>query len=110
MGKKKCYQCGLVDSIHVADEGRSRLVFAFGPKDADGLQMYFVYCRGCQHITVLKPGWFGNAKFSQLIDPRGVWAAYEAGLMSREDLRVFAPRLQIAMVADGIFAEDWEIG
>ncbi len=110
MSRKKCHNCGVVDSIHVRDEGRSKLIAAFGLKDDDGLQMYFIYCRSCNFVNIYKPGWFGNIKFNSFIDARGVCEAYQNGQMSREEMGIFAGKIQRAMVEDGVLPKDWDIG
>ena len=109
MANSKCYKCGVVDSIHVDDEGRSKLVAAIGPKDDDGLQMYFIYCRACNHINIYKPGWFGNMKFNSFMDAREVYKAYEGGNMSRQEMGIFAGKLQRAMIEDGVLPKNWII-
>jgi hypothetical protein len=65
MANKKCHHCGIVDSTHISDYGRSKLVEAVGPTDHDGLQIWLVYCRACKHMNIYKPGWFGNMKHSK---------------------------------------------
>jgi hypothetical protein len=109
MGTKKCYHCGLIDSIHVNDERSSKLVAAYGPKDDDGLQMYFIYCHACNFVNIYKPGWFGNLKFNSYLDTREVWNAYQKGQMSRAEMGIFAGKIQEAMMADGMLPKDWSV-
>jgi len=65
MANKECHHCGIVDSTHCSDYGRSKLVEAVGPRDNDGLQIWLVYCRDCKHMNIYKPGWIGNMKHSK---------------------------------------------
>lgn len=109
MPTKKCHNCGIVDSIHRNDEGHSKLVWAFGPYDSDGLQMHFIYCRACGTVNIYKPGWFGNIKFNSLMDAREVYRAYQNGQMQRHEMGIFAKKIQEAMIEDGILPNDWEI-
>jgi len=109
MSKKKCHGCGVVDSIHVKDEGRSQLVSAFGPKDEDGLQMYFIYCRACHAINIYKPGWIGNIKFDSLIDTRELFEAYKTGQIAHHEIGFIAGKIQRAMIEDGILPKNWTI-
>jgi hypothetical protein len=109
MSNKKCHHCGVVDSVHVKDEGKSKLVWAFGPHDDDGLQMHLIYCRACGYVNIYKPGWFGNIKFDSYMDARDVYKAYLDGQMNQEEMGMFAGKIQQAMVADGILPVDWVI-
>jgi hypothetical protein len=109
MSNKKCHHCGVVDSVHAKDEGKSKLVWAFGPYDDDGLQMHLIYCRSCGFVNIYKPGWFGNIKFNSFMDARDVYKAYQNGQMKREEMGMFAGKLQQAMVEDGILPKDWAI-
>jgi hypothetical protein len=109
MFKKKCHNCGIVDSIHITDEETSKLMLAFGPKDDDGLQMYFIYCRCCQFINIYKPGWFGNTKFNSLLNAREVYTAYQRGKMTLQEMGFIAGRIQRAMIEDGVLPQDWEV-
>jgi len=84
MATKKCHHCGVVDSTHRSDAGRSKLVEAVGPADRDGLQMWFVYCRGCRHMNIYKPGWIGALKHAY------TWSSIEI-------MRLYTP---IRMVAE----------
>jgi hypothetical protein len=72
--------------------------------------MYFIYCRSCNCVNIYKPGWFGNIKFNSLIDSREVYKAYQKGQMSREEMGIFAGKIQKAMVEDGVLPKDWNIG
>ena len=63
--KIECHSCH-----HTEDNDQPKnLFFAFGPKAEDGLQRYLVYCRICKHLSVLKPGWFGNKKLQEILSP-----------------------------------------
>ena len=92
MSKKKCHNCSVVDSIHVRNEGTSRLIAAYGPKDLNGIQMYYIYCRAGGVVNIWKAGWLGM-KYDSHHDAR-----YFGGS--------FAPNLQAAMLEDGVLSED----
>ncbi len=109
MSNKKCHNCGVVDSIHKKDEGRSKLVWAFGPYDDDGLQMHMIYCHSCGFVNIYKPGWFGNLKFDSYMDARDALKCYQLGKMKRQEVGMFAGKIQQAMIEDGILPQDWEI-
>lgn len=109
MSNKKCHKCGIVDSVHRKDEGRSKLVWAFGPHDEDGLQMHFIYCRSCGFINVYKPGWLGNIKFNSYIDAREMYRSYQNGQTRREEMGILAGKLQQVMIEDGILPSDWKV-
>lgn len=104
---KKCHNCGLVDSIHVNDEKASRLVFAYGPKDQDGLLTFFIYCRSCHFINIYKPGWVGNVRFDSYIDSKELCSAHQSGTITREEMGFLAEKIQRAMKADGVLPADW---
>jgi hypothetical protein len=109
MPNKKCHNCGVVDSVHRKDEGHSKLLWAFGPYDDDGLQTHLIYCRSCGFVNIYKPGWFGNTKYDSLIDVREVYKLYKNGQIKLEEMGMFAGKLQQAMIEDGVLPNDWEI-
>ena len=110
LSNKKCHHCGVVDSVHAKDEGRSKLVWALGPKDDDGLQMYLFYCRSCGFVNIYKPGWFGNINFNRYMDAREVYKAYQDGQMKREEMTIFfGGKILLALIEDGILPKDWAI-
>ena len=109
MSNKKCHNCGVVDSVHRKDEGRSKLVWGFGPNDDDGLQMHLIYCRSCGCVNIYKPGWFGNIKFNSYVDANEVYKLYQTGQIKREEMDMFAGKIQQAMIEDGILPKDWAI-
>ena len=108
MSNKKCHKCNTVDSIHIKDEGKSKLISAFGPKDDDGLQLYLIYCHNCNYVNFYKPGWFG-IKFDSLLDAKEVYKSYLNGEISHREMGMFAGKLQKAMIDDGVLPPDWQI-
>jgi hypothetical protein len=109
VGKKKCYNCGIVDSIHVRDTHTSKLVSEQGMPDGNGLLMFLIYCRSCGTVNVYKPGWFGNVKFDQFLKYNILLDKIKSGEMKPEMFRIVTPRIQQAMIEDGVLPSDWKI-
>ena len=58
----KCNKCQKIDSTHVKNRNISILAMAYGPKDFDGRQQYYIYCKDCQVVNVYKPYMLGIKK------------------------------------------------
>jgi hypothetical protein len=109
MAKKKCHKCGIVDSIHVKDAGRSKLVAEMGMPDDKGLLMFLIYCRSCATVNVYKPGWIGNIKFEQFLKYNILLDRIKSGEIQPEMFRIVTPLIQQAMKEDGVLPSDWKI-
>jgi hypothetical protein len=112
---RKCHHCGITDSIHRNDIGRSRLRIAIGPVDeTNGLQIYFVYCRKCKHMNIYSPGWFGNHKHVETWAPEDIRGRYQtlknkallfepaSGVQQDTQARLFH-ELDEALMEDGVY-------
>lgn len=102
--KITCGHCQV--SKTVPDE--STFIYVYGPKDENGLQHYYLYCRTCHFVTDFEPpGCFafltGNLRHRPVgvLDPREIYRE----CLSRgtpEQFGIFSPKLQDAMREDGV--------
>lgn len=109
MPNQKCHSCDVIDSVHRNDEARSKLIWAFGPLDEDGLQMHFIYCRACGAVNIYKPGWFGNLKFSSYIDTKELFKLFQSGKIERDEIGILARKIQLVMIEDKRLPQDWKV-
>ena len=107
MAKKKCYNCGIIDSpsANIKTDGSRKLVWEIGMKDMNGLLMHLIYCRSCGTVNVYKPGWIGNIKFDQFLKYEILLDKIKKGESEPDMLGVITPRIQQAMIEDGILPE-----
>ena len=110
MATKKCHHCGVTDSTHISDFGRSCLVEAVGPTDIDDLQMWLVYCRRCKHLNIFKPGWIGQLKHAFTWSDVEIKKLYPSvrKLAQVEKVAAVPKHMQIEMLnrLDAVLAED----
>jgi hypothetical protein len=109
MAKKKCYNCGISESpsanIHTDDN--RQLVWEMGMKDLNGLIMHLVYCRSCGTVNIYKPGWLGNIKFDQFLKYEILLDKIRNGEIEPDMLAVLTPRVQQAMINDGLLPRSY---
>ena len=104
MAKKKCYNCGIIESpsANINTDDNRKLVWEMGMKEPNGLIMHLIYCRSCGAVNIYKPGWFGNIKFDQFLKYEILLDKIRGGEIEPEMLAVLTPRVQQAMIKDGL--------
>lgn len=102
MAKSRCFNCGL--TAVMPDD--SKLILVNAPKDENGLNHYFLYCRSCHKVTDLEPagclGMLLGVFTLNFTKPVGVYDPVEVLQKHPEAFGIFAPKIQTAMRADGI--------
>jgi hypothetical protein len=105
MAKYKCHKCGVVDSLHAKNEGRSKLVAEVEKGFDEYPDDYYIYCRSCFYVNRYQPGWMGNLKFKLYLDGKEMFTKSEkmgSGFLFKD-----YNKINRAMIEDGIIPKGW---